>query len=498
MLDFHKNYQLNSEKNSNNNDDYFNINRYSKNTNKNNFFQKFSVLSDKNNSSENNILLREDKIDTYYKFNNNSNLFSNQIFYFNSNNTALGNFDNNNLSNKNIPGVEIRDLYYNFNSKISSSMNYENDKNEDIIKPSRKNSRNLNNKNRKSSNNINHNINNYKTYKNIQRKSNSFKITKNYTDENKQKSKEILNNSKIDIYLDSIQEKINEQILIYDNNKIFHIKKLTKQEKEKEKIKEFEKQKIDDTEEDNNLKGDNEKSFYLEYNSHLYNTEFFEKANFNDSTIKALISLRKLSIKKTSVDLTNSNLNKNQTENNIIEEKNKYEKQISDLENSIISESNENKENNDQRKFKYSITKERRKSTIKNDYIFNEKNKINDEDDKEFSVSILKEKISGESVSINKNISSSLLHKNSSELNIFRKESSLQTEYTRKNSFIITKEKRRKETILTSNGCNLSIKKKLSIDETYCNNKNNENDNNNNVLLKIKKFIIYLFILINY
>lgn len=164
-----------------------------------------------------------------------------------------------------------------------------------------------------------------------------------------------------------------------------------------------------------------------------YDYGFLKKSNYNKSTIKALISLKKLSRKKTSFDNTNNPDNANAA---------KITNSSLDIQMKKMSFNNEIEHNN---------------NSAKNALV-----RVNSTNSLKINNNYMEEAIQLRATNKNYNNNSSnilsLSHK-TSDYNLLRKESLLPNEAntnnivnTRKDSFIITKEARRKDTILTSDG----------------------------------------------
>ena len=346
----------------------------------------------------------------------------------------------------------MNEINYNFISKIAT-LNSEN-----LINSKKNASRNNStvNKNESLANlnavkNTNNN-NSENPIKKLGRKNHSFSITKKFSEENsKLKQKESISNMQIlnnknssEIFF--AEEYKEKEFFINKSKRIFFIKKL-----EKEKIKDPKLKKIKEKEADS----EKEESENTEESYISYNTEFLEKANYNNSTTKALVSVRKLTLMKNSVDMT-GNININPGNNLIKDAYNEKNENLAFNENDLNAENHQ--ENQEQniilRKLSYKNRKDKKKLSA------NDKNNVKANKDYQEEVLNLKSNQPRGNMEVDNFDSNGNFNQKYSDCYAVRKQSSLGGEYVRNNSFKITKEIRRKDTNMTYNP-----EKKLSIDE---------------------------------
>jgi len=539
MLDYEKNYKLFNENNNNNtnansysylfgNFNSINNNNFDNNENsvQNSFLEKLSVLSDKRKSFTGTANPSPAGSNLLSAVNNNNFAFSNSFNNaykplsnnrYNNINNFSGGYANNSNSDSNLGNIinmnhhninslnmthnnnnfmqmtNLTDIYFNLNREIAAGFNKDNfsRKKSDSRKNSTVNKIETITGNNNFSNNKNNNIITGNAIKRPGRKRESFRITKTYCDES---SKIKLKESFCHTHLFNNEEEDFENSSPIKNKlkNFFIIEKLSKEEKEKEKdlmkLKRLEEPDIEN--EGNELSEDRKESYFS------YNSEFFEKANYNDSTIKAIVSLRKLTFKKNSVDIDENNYN------NI--NFNVYQNKNSSNEKSHFKDKNENldldeykdlhAENNLEknvilRKFSYKSFKENKKLSINS---LNNLNSIKEyhEGDLIFPSNQAKDnsELSDNIINNSNNL------QNSYSANPLIKENSFGGEPVRKESFIITKEIRRKDTELSNNP-----EKKMSIDEGDSTFLIKKNETEKNLLqpLKVYKVYYYKFLLIS-
>jgi len=545
LLELEKNSQLFQEKNKSRTkknfipNNYFNLSLSS--YPQNSLLDKFSVLSDKNknfgsvnlssatianffsNTNNSNNILKNDS------FVNNSNLESNKYNYNNSN------VSHNNLINNNkfLQNTNLNDIYFSFNPKANINSNNENFINKK--KTSRKNSAlnkneslsQKNNINTNKNNDINNDLNNNSEYESDVKKAIKKTSNNNFQNENdlKKNYKKINNFTIIRkvCNMNTIKENLikdknqSEEFYMKENNSnylthnisgsqedfnnikekskrkaFFMIEKISKLEKER--LRELGLKEAENLEEKYNKTNELEENFTEEVSCDSYNLDFLEKVNYNDATVKALISLKKMNSKKNSIDMpvntiNNNNsskinqtaLNKNYHENNLKGEKIHLNANIENLINKL--------ENSKNRKFISNNYKERNNfSPNESDINCTSDNDLNNEKQLEVELSKSKNialKLGPEALyELNKS-TYNLKHKNS-DLNNLIRENSHKTEIARKGSFLITKETRRKETNNTITEDNLN--KKLITEEIVIskNLKNTIDENDNYYMLPPK------------